>query len=237
VENPIVEVWSREQIAPREAMSQRRVVEMALHIADAEGLETLSMRRLAADLRSGTTSLYRYVSSRDELIDLMLDAAYGAEPFPELTGDWRTDLAAMARRLRTAALRRPWTVGAMTTRPALGPNALRQMDASLAAAASLTSDSTAASNVVTAIGRYTLGTVAAELAEVEARRRTGLTQEQWRATVAPYIRQVIAGGAYPHFARRVIEADDLDAAAEFEFGLACLLDGIAARVAAGRTVT
>jgi Tetracyclin repressor-like, C-terminal domain len=64
------------------------------------------------------------------------------------------------------------------------------------------------------------------------RRRTGLTQDQWRATVAPYIRQVIEGGAYPHFARRVIEADDLGAEEEFEFGLSCLLDGVAARMGA-----
>jgi AcrR family transcriptional regulator len=230
VKNPLVDVWSREQEAPREAMSVQRVVEMALRIADAEGLDALSMRRIAADLRSGTTSLYRYVTGRDELIDLMLDAAYGAEPPPALTGDWRTDLAAVARRLRTAVLRHPWAAAAMTTRPALGPNALRQIETSLAAASSLTSDITTASNIATTIGRYTLGAVASELAELEARRRTGLTQEQWRATVAPYIRQVIKGNAYPHFARRVIEADDLSAEAEFEFGLTCLLDGIATRM-------
>jgi AcrR family transcriptional regulator len=230
VKNPLVDVWSREQEAPREAMSVQRVVEMALRIADAEGLDALSMRRIAADLRSGTTSLYRYVTGRDELIDLMLDAAYGAEPPPALTGDWRTDLAAVARRLRTAVLRHPWAAAAMTTRPALGPNALRQIETSLAAASSLTSDITTASNIATTIGRYTLGAVASELAELEARRRTGLTQEQWRATVAPYIRQVIKGNAYPHFARRVIEADDLSAEADFEYGLSCLLDGIAARM-------
>jgi hypothetical protein len=148
----------------------------------------------------------------------------------ELTGDWRADLAAMARRLRTAALHHPWIAAAMTTRPTLGPNALRQIDASLAAAISLTSDITAASNIVTTIGYYTLGAVASELAELEARRRTGLTQEQWRATVAPYIREVIKNGGYPHFARRVTEAGDLSAEAEFEFGLACLLDGIATRI-------
>jgi AcrR family transcriptional regulator len=230
VENPLVDVWSREHGAPREAMSVRRIVEMALHIADAEGLDALSMRRIATDLQSGTTSLYRYVASRDELIDLMLDAAYGDDPLPGRTGDWRADLAAMARRLRTMVLRHPWIGGAITTRPALGPNALRYMEAALAAAGPLTADITAAANVVTAIGRYTLGTVASELAEVEALRRTGLTQQQWRATVAPYIRRVISDGAHPHFARRVIEADDLSPEAEFEFGLDCLLDGIAARI-------
>src|ERR1700722_17086262 len=106
-------------------MSVRRIVETPLHIADAEGLDALSMRRIAADLQSGTTSLYRHVSSRDELIDLMLDAAYGDEPLADLTGDWRVDLAAMSGRLRTTVLRHPWIGGAITTRPALGPNALR----------------------------------------------------------------------------------------------------------------
>lgn len=229
MENPFVEVWSRERGTPREAVSVRRIVEAALRIADAEGLDALSMRRIAAEMRSGTTSLYRHVSSRDELIDLMLDAAYGDGPLPGPTGDWRADLAAMARLLREKVLCHPWIGGAITTRPALGPNALRYMEAALAAAGSLTADITAASSIVTAIGRYTLGTVAAELAEAEARRRTGLTLQQWRATVAPYIRRIISDGAHPHFARRVIEADDLSPEAEFEFGLACLLDGIAAQ--------
>ena len=103
MENPLVDVWSREHGAPREAMSVRRIVEMALHIADAEGLDALSMRRIATDLQSGTTSLYRYVASRDELIDLMLDAAYGDDPLPGRTGDWRADLAVMARRRAPAA--------------------------------------------------------------------------------------------------------------------------------------
>jgi AcrR family transcriptional regulator len=230
VENPLVEVWSRERGAAREAMSVRRIVETALRIADADGLDALSMRRIATDLRSGTTSLYRHVFSRDELIDLMLDAAYGDEPPPGPTGNWRADLAAIARLLRTKVLRHPWIGGAITTRPALGPNALRYMEAALAAAGSLTTDITAASNIVTAIARYTLGTVASELAEAEARRRTGLTQQQWRATVAPYIRRIISDGAHPHFARRVIEAGDLSPEAEFDFGLACLLDGIAAQI-------
>jgi Tetracyclin repressor-like, C-terminal domain len=107
----------------------------------------------------------------------------------------------MARLLREKVLRHPWIGGAITTRPALGPNALRYMEAALAAADSLAADITAASGIVTAIGRYTLGTVAAELAEAEARRRTSLTQQQWRATVAPYIRRIINDGTHPNFAR------------------------------------
>jgi hypothetical protein len=81
---------------------------------------------------------------------------------------------------------------------------------------------------------YVFGAVAGELAEAQAQRRTGLTEEQWRASVGPYIREVIESGAYPQFARRVTEAEDPDPEQRFEFGLACVLDGVAAR-AGGRS--
>ena len=74
------------------------------------------------------------------------------------------------------------------------------------------------------------GAVARELAEQQAQRRSGLTEEQWQASVGPYIRDVIASGAYPQFARRVLDAEDASPAQRFDFGLACVLDGLAARV-------
>jgi AcrR family transcriptional regulator len=223
-------VWHRERQVPRrQVMSVERIVEAALRIADAEGLDAVSMRRVATELNSGTTSLYRHVASRDELLDLMIDSVQG-DPLPELSGDWRADLAGIARRLRTVLLRHPWIGAVQASRPALGPNALRQMDYVLTAATSLTPDITVASNVMSLVMCYVFGAVSVELAEQEAQRRTGLTQEQWRAGVGPYLREVIASGAYPQFARRIIEADDLGPDQQFEFGLDCLLDGVAARV-------
>jgi AcrR family transcriptional regulator len=223
-------VWHRERQAPRrQVMSVERIVSAALRIADAESLDAVSMRRIATELNSGTTSLYRHVASRDELLDLMIDSVQG-DPLPELSGDWRADLAGIARRLRTVLLRHPWIGAVQASRPALGPKALRQMDYALTAATSLTPDITVASNVISLVMCYVFGAVSVELAEQEAQRRTGLTQEQWRASVGPYLREVIASGTYPQFARRVIEADDLDPDQQFEFGLDCLLDGVAARV-------
>lgn len=231
-QNAVPLVWSRARPAPRrQAMSADRIVVRALHIADTEGLEALSMRRVAADLGSGTTSLYRHVANRDELLDLMMDAIQGAEPPAVPTGDWRADLARVAHRLRRVLLRHPWAGTLMTTRPSLGPHHLRQMDNALAAAAQLTPDATLAANVIALLTRYVFGAVAAEVAEREVSRRTGLTEEQWRASVAPYIRDVVASGRYPQFARRVVEADELTPDDQFEFGLSCVLDGIAARLA------
>ncbi|GAA1265356.1 TetR/AcrR family transcriptional regulator C-terminal domain-containing protein [Kitasatospora nipponensis] len=225
-------VWSRERRAPgRQAMTLERIVAVSITITDAEGLDALSMRRVAADLDSGTTSLYRHVAGRDELLDLMIDAVQGEEPPPPPSGDWRADLLAVARRMRAALLRHPWLGAVMSTRPALGPNALRQIDGSLAAAGGLTSDITLASDVVVVLTQYVFGAVSRELSEQEVQRRTGQSEDEWRRSIAPYIGEVIGSGAYPQFARRVIEAQEHSFEELFEFGLGCLLDGIAGRVA------
>ncbi len=207
---------------------------MAVGIADAEGLEALSMRRLAADLGSGTTSLYRHVAGRDELLDLMVDAVRGEHPAQPPTGDWRADLGGVAHLMRADLLRHSWLGGALMSRLALGPNSLRRVDFALAAAGSLTSDASLAITLIRSLHHYVLGAVADQLAEQDAQRRTGLTEEQWRESVGPYVRDIVKSGVYPHFARSVIEAEDLDADRQFEFGLDCQLAGIAAQVTASR---
>ncbi|MEQ4716491.1 TetR/AcrR family transcriptional regulator C-terminal domain-containing protein [Nonomuraea sp. B19D2] len=94
------------------------------------------MRRVAAELGSGTTSVYRYVTNRDELLDLMVDAVRG-EDLPHLpSGDWRADLAQIAYGQRELMLRHPWLATLLGSRPALGPHSLRQVDYALAAAES-----------------------------------------------------------------------------------------------------
>ncbi|MER0482049.1 TetR/AcrR family transcriptional regulator [Streptomyces sp. Edi2] len=223
-------VWSREPRAPRRpAMTIGRIVEVSLALADAEGLEALSMRRVATALGSGTTSLYRYVTSRDELLELMIDAAQGEDVPPPLSGDWRADLRAAACRHRAVLLRHPWLSGVMSTRPALGPNMLRQLDTALGAASALTDDISLASNAVDVVMQYVFGAVSRELAEQEAQRRTGQTEEQWRSSVGTYVQEIIAAGHHPQFARRVLEARDHTSQELFDFGLDSLLDGIATR--------
>jgi AcrR family transcriptional regulator len=227
-------VWTRsdaENQRAKPAMSSDRIVEAALRIADLEGVAALSMRRLASELGSGTTSLYRHVAGKDDLIDLMVDSAYGEMDLPERpTGRWRDDLRFVAHASRTMMRRHPWLATEVASRPAIGPNALRHLDFALAAAGGVNRDITLASGLLGAVGSYVLGTVVNELAEQEARRRTGLTEEEWRAAVSPYIADVMSGGLYPEVNRRIRDAEDLDHDAQFELGLDCLLDGIAARV-------
>ncbi len=201
-----------------------RIVEASVAIADAEGIDALSMRRVAAELSTGTTSLYRYVDSRDDLLDLMADAVQDSHV--PLTGDWRRDLEAYAHHERELWLRHPWLAPLLATRPSLGPNWLRGLEHALTAAAPLTSDITDAASAVGLIRDYVRGAVMRELAEKETQRRTGQTEDQWRAAVAPYMRKIIDSGAYPRVSR-MIESTDLSPAEQFSHGLRRILTGIA----------
>jgi AcrR family transcriptional regulator len=204
-------------------------VAAALAVADAEGLAAVSMRRVAGDLGSGTATLYRYITNRDELIDLMVDAAQGEDPLPEPAQNWRANLAAVAHSLRTILLRHPWLAVERAGRPSLGPNSLRRSESALRAAVALTPDITLASQALAAVHAYVLGSVATQQAVRRAEQRTGLTEEQWQRSVGPYITEVLAAGEHPMLARRVHEGEELDPDVEFAFGLDCVLDGLAAR--------
>ncbi|MEU8791388.1 TetR/AcrR family transcriptional regulator C-terminal domain-containing protein [Streptomyces sp. NPDC048643] len=224
-------VWTRPRPEPRRrAPGVDQYVTAALAVADAEGLAAVSMRRVAGDLGSGTASLYRYITNRDELVDLMVDAAQGEDPVPEPTGDWRADLGGVAHALRATLLRHPWLAGELTGRPALGPNSLRRSESALRAAVALAPDITLASQALGTVRAYVLGSVAAQQALRRAEQRTGLSEEEWQRSVGPYITEVLAAGEHPMLTRRVIEAEELDPDVEFTFGLDCVLDGLAARL-------
>ncbi|MFE3258760.1 TetR/AcrR family transcriptional regulator [Nocardia sp. NPDC059229] len=218
-------IWDREPYrSKRQALSVERIVDASVAIADAEGLDALSMRRVAAELSTGTTSLYRYVDSRDDLLDLMADAVH--DDHVPLTGDWRADLEAYAHHERDLWLRHPWLAPLLATRPSLGPNWLRGLEHALSAAAPLTSDIADAASAVGLIRDYVRGAVIRELAEKETQRRTGQTEDQWRAAVAPYMRKIIESGAYPRVSRMTKSADP-SPAEQFSYGLRRILTGIA----------
>jgi AcrR family transcriptional regulator len=228
-------IWDRlgrQPRGPQPSLSHERIVEAAIEIADAEGIEAVSMRRIAALIDSGTMSLYRYVANKEELIDLMVDRVYG-EALPPATpsGDWRADLTAMARRTREMAHRHPWVIPFMLGRPALGPNALLQMERCMACLDHLGLHIDAMLDMTSTVSSFVIGVVQAELADQEARRRTGLTEQEWRARISPYVQRVIASGRYPHIERIVIEAEDFpDRDEVFERRLGFVLDGLAVRL-------
>ncbi|MCC9309487.1 TetR/AcrR family transcriptional regulator [Kitasatospora sp. RB6PN24] len=119
-------IWLRPERAAAGRPAERSRAEItaaALDLADREGLDAVSMRRVAALLGTGAASLYRYIATRDDLLDLMTDATGAEYDLPRPTGDWRADLLAVARQTRQIMRRHPWLPPLVITRPALGPHA------------------------------------------------------------------------------------------------------------------
>lgn len=97
-------------------------------IADRAGLDAVSMRRVAAKLGTGAASLYRYLDTREDLLDLMTDSTAAEVTLAAPTGDWQADLVALGEQLRAIIRRHPWLITVTTTRPVLGPNGLAVLE-------------------------------------------------------------------------------------------------------------
>lgn len=120
-------IWMRPQHAGtgRPARHTRaEITATAVRIADGEGLDAVSMRRVAAELGTGAASLYRYVSAREDLLDLMMDATGAEYAYPAPSGDWLTDLLDLGDQARSIMRRHPWLPELLLTRSVLGPNGL-----------------------------------------------------------------------------------------------------------------
>ncbi len=225
---PAAIVWLRlTEASPRTRREIDRIVAAAVDLADGGGFEALSMRRLATQLGTGTTTLYRYVEGKDELLELMVDAVNGELPIPASPSeDWRADMLTIARGHRTQLLRHPWLASQLVGRPAIGPNTLRSAEFAFGAMATVTADRTAAAVIVTSLLNLVRGVVVGELGEAEAQRRTGLTEGEWQWSLEPYVRGIIEAGTHPQFAAAVVAAEDLSADEQFEFAVARFFDGV-----------
>ena len=104
--------------------SREEITAAAMAIADRDGLDAVSMRAVAAALGTGAASLYRYIESREDLLDLMTDAAGAEYRFAEPTGDWLADLIGIGQQARLIMRRHPWLATLVISRPVLGPNGL-----------------------------------------------------------------------------------------------------------------
>jgi len=225
----IFAVPERQGRGPRPAYSRAQITEAAVRIADADGLEAASMRRIAAELGTGAMSLYRYVPSRDDLIELMYDHVVGTLDVPDRpTGDWRADLRLVACNTREMWLAHPWVGDVHRARPTFGPNQLRIMEFGFGALdVGLPVDDIL--TLVNMLNGYVVTTVRTEIEWERERRRTGLTADDWMRRSSPYVRQLLEGGDHPMFARVVMDAalPHMEPDAQFAYGLERVLDCIA----------
>ncbi|MFE2263107.1 TetR/AcrR family transcriptional regulator C-terminal domain-containing protein [Streptomyces griseosporeus] len=222
-------VWERPEPPDRPVpapLNRERIVRAAIELADADGLEAVSLRKVATALGVGPMRLYSYIDSKEELLDLMVDAAY-AEIRP--AGDtWREVLRSLAETTRQAVHAHEWLADLLGGRPQLGPHALARGEAVVAALDGVDVDDVMP--VVGAVDAYVIGAVRREIAERRAERATGMDEKHWQAALGPYLERTFATGRFPALATVVRDAAHLDADATFTRGLDFLLDGIEARI-------
>jgi AcrR family transcriptional regulator len=228
-------IWARpeRQRTVRPALSRERIVQVALELADNEGIDAISTRRIASALSASAMALYGYIERKEDVFDLLIDAVYGEVPIP-LPGprDWRSQLQENAVQKRAMMHRHPWFASLTGHRAVLGPNALKQTDYLLEIVSQPGFDMTTCMSLLEMFNAYIVGFVVGEMGEAEAQRRTGLSEQEWQQQMAPYVQeQIIASGRYPHLAQALVEAER-SSDETFRFGLTRLLEGIAAYAAA-----
>ncbi|MGW4404782.1 TetR/AcrR family transcriptional regulator [Nonomuraea sp. NPDC004702] len=230
-------LWRDAEREPRPGLSLGRIVRAAVELADAEGLEGLSMRKVADRLGFTTMSLYRHVPGRDQLVDLMRDEVLGEalvtapdaapdnslDAGPDADDGWRGRLEEAARRAWELRMRHPWLAEVRGSRHLPGPNAVAHYDHMLGA---LTGTALRPSEVVAVVGLLGRFVDAEALLLAETRReerRSGVSeQEWWGARESLYERL----DRFPALSR-LWETGGWDAPEDsFTFGLRRLLDGV-----------
>jgi AcrR family transcriptional regulator len=230
----------------RRVLSQAEIVRTAIAVADAEGPDAISMRRIARELGAGAMSLYWYVGSKEELLDLMLESIEAEIEVPEPSGDWRADLRAFAYRTRAGMSRHRWALEFIGGLPPSGPNDARNLERLLGMLVGLDLQARVTMDIMATVGTYVMGAVIREAQEIRSQRdqelaAADLTAEELQSERERYRKWFEASGRYPHIAGLVesgVDPDDPRTRDErFEFGLNCLLDGIAAQLPANRGQT
>ncbi|WP_020576393.1 TetR/AcrR family transcriptional regulator C-terminal domain-containing protein [Actinopolymorpha alba] len=222
-------------------LTRERIVRAAVEIADSEGMAALSMRGIAARLGVAAMSPYRYVTSKEELILLMADAAYGEEGYPEQpVGGWREQVELSARTLWALHRRHPWLAQlSPLTRPLPLPNLLVHGEWLLRAVDGHGLDPGAMLDVEVLIYSYVQGIAVNLEREAQAQAATGVSGEQWVDNQQPALTAMAASGRYPTFAKVLqsfaTDGYDLDLDELFELGLQFLLDGLAVRLEGDRS--
>ncbi len=219
-------IWARPEPKGRGrqvTLSRAGIVSAAIEIADAEGIEAVSMRRLARELQAGAMSLYHYFENRDELLELMIDTVAGEMVVPELPTQWRPALEAVAHHSRAMMRTHAWVLPILQAVPAVTPNLLRHIEQSARSVSTLEDvEPVLLTGIVTAVDDYTIGYTLRELDSEDRRRR--------RSWDEPAVRTLLESGEFPMVSEFVAYGSPLPTPT-FELGLKWLLDGFAAQLA------
>jgi DNA-binding transcriptional regulator YhcF (GntR family) len=215
--------------APTRELTRSDMVRTAVGIADTEGFDALSMRRVAAALGSGVMSLYRHVSGKEELELLMRDAVFGERPLPATAPPgWRARLELSGRTLWNLYRRHPWLAQtASLTRPYAGPHQLPYSEWNLAALSKTGLDDQTIFLLHLSLFSFVHGLGASLETEAREEAVSGVTLHEWLLAREGETRALMTTGAFPNSARVFLGTElELDLDRLLEFGLQRFLDGV-----------
>ncbi|WP_078860172.1 TetR/AcrR family transcriptional regulator C-terminal domain-containing protein [Streptomyces rubellomurinus] len=239
----ITNPWARPQRPRREqpVLSREQIVQEALALLDAEGVEALSMRKLGTRLNAGATSLYTHVANKDELLALVVDQVFGELPMPRAEGAeqpevWRAAVEGCAEDMRACMLRHPWMVSVMgdVGMVYFGPSWMRVSEAMLALMETAGFEPREANDAMGAVIGYTIGSASVEAAWLSALKRSGRDEQEFMDEMLPAV--IEATKDYPRLHRLYHTAVQQDVAdgrdSGFLTGVRLVLDGVEAALKA-----
>lgn len=224
-------IWTQPPPPPRQrALGRDEIVAAAIGLADEAGPAAVTMKAVAGRLGSySAMALYRYVHSKEGLLDLMLDAATAEIPVPAPSGDWRADLSTLAAATRAMIRRHPWYGLLIHTRPPAGPHMMRRVEFMLAVLSDQGATVSMAMTYAALIDRHIFGSGLQEAEEQRADQQRGLEEPaSFLAAIEGVHRLAVADGTVPLLTRWLAAPSGPTPDQRFDLGLRFLLDGIAA---------
>ena len=193
----------------------------AVALADAGGIDSLSMRKLGDDLGVEAMSLYNHVANKDDVLDGIVDLVFSEIDLPSERADWKSAMRRRALSAHEALLRHPWAPSLMQSRTKPGPATLRHHDSVLGSLRNAGFALVMAAHAISVIDGYIYGFALQQI-------NLPLQSREQVAEVGENILRQLSG-EYPHLAEMITEhamKPGYDYAQEFEFGLDLILDGL-----------
>lgn len=216
---------------PKPGLALDEIVDAAIALADREGLGSLSMRKVAAEIGVGTMTLYRYVPSKGELLDLMLDRV-AVVPEGYRGENWRDTLEKVAIGTWALYVDHPWLLQVNQSRPLLGPNALAGMEFTLQGLHGLGLSGREKFAIILAVDHVVTGAARTHVLQRQATAESEISDEEFWAAQAPILEEVLNSGKYPELAALDDDSFSVDGEEGMRLALRATLDGLETFIAA-----
>jgi len=216
----------------REPVTRERAIRVAVALADARGIESLSMRKLAVELGIEAMSLYYHVKSKDKILDGMVDVVYSEFATPQAGDEWPSAMHTRAESTRNVLARHPWAIS-IKARTSPGPATLGHLDSVIGCLTAAGFSMPLAGHAISILDSYVLG-----FAQQEATLPLDPSGDITAATEEIMAQQEAMAEAFPNLAdmaASLILQPGYAYGNEFDFGLKLILDGIADAFAAEKT--